>query len=205
MAQGFVEDDTGKMKIVWFNQPYIAKMIVSDSIVRVEGKVSERKGELYFSNPKIERVPKIPGGTGSSLFGDDGMTHSLYPVYSETAGISSNWIYHAIQKIFKSGVLDDAKDPIPEEILQKYNLPHFHAAMVWIHAPQDQNDALSAPNVSLSKKSSSFSSLDRKKRLCGQRSGFRHRQIFRRTREFCFEIPFQTDRGAEKKYRNHPC
>lgn len=144
MAQGFVEDDTGKMKIVWFNQPYIAKMIVSDSIVRVEGKVSERKGELYFSNPKIERVPKIPGGTGSSLFGDDGMTHSLYPVYSETVGISSNWIYHAIQKIFKSGVLDDAKDPIPEEILQKYNLPHFHAAMVWIHAPQDQNDALSA-------------------------------------------------------------
>jgi len=144
MAEGFVEDETGRMKIVWFNQPYIAKMIADDSIVRVEGKVAERKGELYFSNPKIERVPKIPTGTGSSLFGQDGMTHSLYPVYPETAGISSNWIYHAVQKIFKSGALDEIKDPIPEEILKKYNLPHLETAMVWIHAPQNQNDALSA-------------------------------------------------------------
>ena len=144
MAEGFVEDETGRMKIVWFNQPYIAKMIAEGSIVRVEGKVAERKGDLYFSNPKIERAPKIPAGTGSSLFGEDGMTHSLYPVYPETAGISSNWIYHAVQKIFKSGALEEIKDPIPEEILQKYNLPHFHTAMVWIHAPKNQNDALSA-------------------------------------------------------------
>ena len=67
MAEGFVEDETGKIKIVWFNQPYIAKMIAPDSLVRVEGKVAERKGELYFSNPKIEQVPKIPTGTGSSF------------------------------------------------------------------------------------------------------------------------------------------
>ena len=45
MAEGFVEDETGRMKIVWFNQPYITKMIADDSIVRVEGKVAERKGE----------------------------------------------------------------------------------------------------------------------------------------------------------------
>ncbi len=109
MAEAHVEDETGKMKIVWFNQPYIAKMIAEGSIVRVEGKVAERKGELYFSNPKIERVPKIPDVAGSSLFGEDGMTHSLYPFLRESGfrGISSNWIYHAVQKIFKSGVLDE--------------------------------------------------------------------------------------------------
>ncbi len=151
MAQGFVEDDTGKIKIVWFNQPYIAKMIADGSLVRVEGKVSQKKtspdghvGELYFSNPKIEVVPKVPLGVGSSLFGEDGMTHSLYPVYPETAGITSNWIYHAVQKVFKSGLLDTAVDPIPKEILEKYNLPSFGTAIVWMHAPQNKNDALSA-------------------------------------------------------------
>ena len=144
MAEGFVEDETGKIKIVWFNQPYIAKMIAPDSLVRVEGKVAQRKGELYFSNPKIEQVPKIPAGTGSSLFGEDGMTHALYPVYPETSGVTSNWMYHTIQKIFKGGLLNVIVDPIPEEILKKYNLPHWETAMVWIHAPQNQNDALSA-------------------------------------------------------------
>ena len=148
MGEGVVTDDTGKIKIVWFNQPYIAKMIGEGSLVRVEGKVAERNGSIYFSNPKIEQVPKLPTGTGDSLFGDDGEKHSLYPIYSEAAGISSNWIYHAVQKIFKTclpaGRAANVIDPIPEEILEKYNLPSFHTAIVWIHAPQNSDDAKSA-------------------------------------------------------------
>ena len=72
------------------------------------------------------------------------MTHTLYPVYPESSGVTSNWMYHAIQKIFKSGLLNEIADPIPEEILKKYNLPHWETAMVWIHAPQNKNNALSA-------------------------------------------------------------
>src|SRR3989344_808432 len=62
MSEGVVTDDTGKIKLVWFNQPYIAKIIHEGQFVRVEGRVSERKrtkipsnseGELYMSNPKI--------------------------------------------------------------------------------------------------------------------------------------------------------
>src|SRR3989344_1635639 len=54
MAEATVDDGTGKIKIVWFHQAYLAKMIAEGSRVRVEGKVSERHGQLYFSNPKIE-------------------------------------------------------------------------------------------------------------------------------------------------------
>ena len=53
MAEGWVEDSTGKIKIIWFHQAYLAKMISENSFVRVEGKVSERRDQLYFSNPKI--------------------------------------------------------------------------------------------------------------------------------------------------------
>src|SRR3990167_1294348 len=49
LAEGFVEDDTGKIKIVWFHQAYLAKMINEGSFVRVEGKVAERNSNLYFS------------------------------------------------------------------------------------------------------------------------------------------------------------
>ena len=99
MAEGTIEDETGKIKAVWFNQPYIAKMIKEDSLVRIEGKVSDRKGELYMSNPKIEVVADIPLNIGNSLFGSDGEIHTLYPVYPETRGITTNWIYHKVQKI----------------------------------------------------------------------------------------------------------
>jgi ATP-dependent DNA helicase RecG len=144
MSEGTVTDDTGHIKCVWFNQPYIAKMIHEGQTVRIEGKVTERKGELYFSNPKMEVADKLPNAVGDSLFGTDGESHSLYPVYPESRGITSNWIYHAVQKIMSFGILDELNDPIPKEILEKYNLPNIKTAFIWIHTPKKEADALSA-------------------------------------------------------------
>jgi len=143
-----VEDTTGKIKIIWFSQPYIAKMYFDGTLVRIEGRVSQKRtkipseveGELYFSNPKIEKISEIPEGTSGSLFaGED--NHNLSPVYSESRNISSNWLYHAIQKIFSSDLLDNLEDPIPQDILKKYNLPSFKTALIWIHNPRKKEDA----------------------------------------------------------------
>src|SRR3989344_1614144 len=67
MARASVEDSTGTVGIVWFHQPYLAKILREGSKVRVEGKVSEGKNgqagavkKLFFSNPKIEEVAEIP-------------------------------------------------------------------------------------------------------------------------------------------------
>ncbi|MFZ2769802.1 MAG: OB-fold nucleic acid binding domain-containing protein, partial [Minisyncoccia bacterium] len=144
MSEAWVTDETGRMKIVWFHQAYLAKMLTEDSFVRVEGKISERKGELYFSNPKIETIPKLPINMGDSLFGVKNENHTLYPVYPETRGVTSNWLYHKIQNIFTSGILDNLIDPIPEEIIKKYNLPSLRTALVWIHTPKSDADAESA-------------------------------------------------------------
>ena len=135
-----IEDSTGKIKLIWFSQPYIAKMYFEGNLVRIEGKVSERKEELYFSNPKIEKVSEIPEGTSDSLFtGEENF--NLTPIYPESRGISSNWLYHAIQKIFSYQILDEMEDPIPKEILKKYNLPSLKTSLIWIHAPRKKEDA----------------------------------------------------------------
>ncbi|MES2214036.1 MAG: ATP-dependent DNA helicase RecG [Patescibacteria group bacterium] len=144
MSEAWLEDETGRIKIVWFHQAYLAKMLQEDSFVRVEGKVSERKESLYFSNPKVEPIQKLPIGVGQNLFGNEGETHTLYPVYPETRGLTSNWIFHKIQNIFGSGILEALVDPIPADILKKYNLPTLRTALVWIHAPQKTADAEAA-------------------------------------------------------------
>lgn len=144
MSEAWVADESGKVKIVWFNQPYMAKMISEGSFVRVEGKVSTRKEEIYFSNPKVEAIPKIPIAVGDSLFGKDGEVHALYPVYPETRGLTSNWIYHKIQNIFTSGAMEGLIDPIPRPILEKYNLPDLRKALIWMHAPQKEDHAKAA-------------------------------------------------------------
>ncbi|MCR4311366.1 MAG: GxxExxY protein [Candidatus Taylorbacteria bacterium] len=158
MADGWIEDDTGKIKVVWFNQPYLAKMTQEGALVRIEGKVSQRRARqsdatrstlhaspsLYFSNPKIETVRKLPVGVGDSLFGEKKEEHTLYPVYPESRGITSNWFYHALNKVFSANILEHLHDPIPESIRVKYNLPSIKTALVWIHTPHKQADATSA-------------------------------------------------------------
>ena len=151
MAEATIEDESGKIHCVWFNQPYIAKMTPEGAFVRVEGKVSQKRtgndgrpGELYLSNPKIEVVRELPLGVGDSLFGKDGVAHNLYPVYPESRGVSSAWLYHNIQKVFKSGILDELEDPLPGHILVKYRLPNIRTALVWIHAPMKSEDAEAA-------------------------------------------------------------
>ena len=147
MAEGEITDvNDNKIKVVWFRQPYIAKMLYDGALVKLSGVVSERKGGLYLSNPEHEVVKELPIGVGDSLWGAtaENLEKFGFPVYPETKGITSKWMYHAVDKIFKSGILDVIEDPIPDDVLKKYNLPTLSTALVWMHAPQKENDALSA-------------------------------------------------------------
>src|SRR3989344_3941489 len=54
MGEAVISDGPGKVKAVWFHQPYLAKKFPEGSRVRLSGKVSERKGEIYLANPAIE-------------------------------------------------------------------------------------------------------------------------------------------------------
>ena len=106
IAKASVEDETGTIRLIWFSQPYIAKMFNNGELVRVEGKVGSKKtGNSYsISNPQIERVAAIPEGESGSLFSDDSQT--LHPIYPESRGITSNWFFNTIKKILKSEIIN---------------------------------------------------------------------------------------------------
>ena len=56
MGQATITDLTGKINIVWFHQPYIAKMIKEGATMRVTGKISESKSYgLTLTNPEINK------------------------------------------------------------------------------------------------------------------------------------------------------
>jgi len=145
IAEGYVEDGSAKMKIMWFNQPYIAKMYSDGMYVKLAGKVSGSEGKLYLSNPEVEPLDALPIDRHDSIFKDtEQMDDTLYPVYRETKGVTSKWLYHTTLKCFERGVLKDLVDPIPAEILKKYHLPELKTALVWVHAPKKAKDAESA-------------------------------------------------------------
>ncbi len=140
MTEGTIEDATGKIKLMWFHQPYIAKMIQNGSTVKLSGTVTGNDNSLYIANPKIEESGSLH--TDDSLFADG--RGSTFPIYPESRGITSLWFYHALQRIFNAGLLEETVDPIPENILKKYNLPALKSALIWIHTPKKEKHARSA-------------------------------------------------------------
>ncbi|MBX9906986.1 ATP-dependent DNA helicase RecG [Patescibacteria group bacterium] len=137
ISEGWVEDGSARIKIMWFNQPYIAKMLVEGVYVKLAGRVSGTAEKPYLSNPEIEIVGELPIDRHDSLFkGTEQTDETLYPVYREVKGVTSKWMYHTIQKCFKGGVLETLEDPLPESLVKKYNLPNLRTALVWIHAPK---------------------------------------------------------------------
>jgi ATP-dependent DNA helicase RecG len=146
MGEGQIEDLSGKIKIIWFNQAYLAKMIHEGDSVKLTGKVTNGKYGMYLTNPEFEKMSSLPIDSDNTFFKKNDKNDSgfSYPIYRETRGITSKWFYHAIEKIFKEKTLDKFEDYIPEDILKKYNLPTLKTALIWIHKPKNTKDAEAA-------------------------------------------------------------
>ncbi len=145
IAEGWVEDGTARIKVMWFNQPYLAKMLHDGMYVKLTGKVTGSEGKLYIANPETEQLDALPISTNDSIFKAHSDTDTaIYPVYRETKGVTSKWFYHTIMKCFEKGVLDSIDDPIPEAILKRYTLPQLSTALQWVHTPQKATHTESA-------------------------------------------------------------
>lgn len=145
IAEGWVEDGTARIKIMWFNQPYIAKMLTDGTYVKLAGKVTGTEGKLYLANPEVEKLENLPVDRHDSIFNGTGnLDETIYPVYRESKGVTSKWFFHTVQKCFASDVLQKLEDPIPKSILETYKLPELKTALIWIHTPKKAEHAKSA-------------------------------------------------------------
>lgn len=142
-TEGWFEDSSGRVKVLWFNQPYIASYVSQDAPVMLTGTVGGSEGKPYIANPEIESVPSgvLPENI---LHAGSAEAAKLFPIYPESRGVSSRWFFHAIERIFASGVHAIMEDPIPADIRKRYNLPDLATSLVYIHTPQEQRHAEAA-------------------------------------------------------------
>ena len=146
LAEAWLEDSSGRIKLMWFNQPYIAKTLTDGMVVKASGRIAGTGSKMYLANPEIDRSPVSAEDVHDSLFtktdsGTPIVEDALYAIYSESRGISSLWFLHALKRIFAAGVHESIEDPIPKEILKRYKLPVLSTALVYLHAPKKEADA----------------------------------------------------------------
>ena len=144
---GWFEDATGRVKCLWFNQPYIASYYPEGSFVKLTGTVGGKENNPYIANPEVEIIPA--GAMPQGIFEPHRSSKlearsSLFAVYSESRGITSKWFYHALRRVFESGVHKQMPDLIPRDVRERYHLPDIATALIWIHTPEKETHAEAA-------------------------------------------------------------
>lgn len=129
MQIGSVEDSTGKITVVWFNQPFLIKTLYPDRLVSLSGKVGFFSRKLCLTSPDYEMLDEEK---------ETVHTGRLVPVYPETMGLSSKWIRTKIRDAFLNASIEDF---LPINILTGSDLVSLKEAIRQVHFPKDIKEA----------------------------------------------------------------
>lgn len=127
LCEAVIADDTGSLKVIWFNQPYIVNYLQKGDEVFFAGTPKYYKS-LQLFNPIYEKVTE-----GESIH-----TGRLVPVYKTTSSLTPRTLRTLIKDYLD--LSKDLNDLVPAEIKTKYKLLDEQAAIPEIHFPKDENN-----------------------------------------------------------------
>ncbi|MES2970854.1 MAG: ATP-dependent DNA helicase RecG [Patescibacteria group bacterium] len=131
ITEAAASDDTGSVRLIWFNQPYRAASIKSDQEYYISGDFSLKRQRLSIQNPSIELVSSFPVSTAR-----------IVPIYKETKGLTSTQIRKTIREVLP--LIQDLPETLPKWLVQGLSLYSRSDAVEQIHFPSSQQDLLAA-------------------------------------------------------------
>ncbi len=128
MVTASVGDGTGRMQVVFFNQPWRERQLTEGLQVALFGKAEEYRGGLQMTNPIVD------------LIGDrTGRIVAIYP-QSEKVQLTTwelaGWIENALERCQPRGVAD----PVPDGVRRRLGLIGRGDAMRSIHLPETMRE-----------------------------------------------------------------
>jgi len=123
-------DSTGRVKLVWFNQPYRAQSLKSNIDYFISGEFSLQSQRLSIMNPSLELAADLPVNTAR-----------VVPVYRETKGFKSSQVRKFMAELMPLIQLID--ETLPSWIITEQKLMPRREAIMVIHFPTSP-DSLAA-------------------------------------------------------------
>lgn len=124
-ATAQIEDETGRIRICWFNTPWIIAQLPLNTSVLLYGQVKQSNGKKILYNPQIVKQPGI------------------VPIYHSTRGIPLRTYRRLIAEALE--FLDsECPESLPATFLSRYQLCSLSFALRQIHFPEAFSDLIVA-------------------------------------------------------------
>jgi len=127
ITEAMLSDDSGSLRAVWFNQPFIAKNLQTGDQIYLSGKISDDMFGVKMNSPYYEKNKNIQTHTAR-----------MVPMYPLTHGITQKQMRFLVEQALP--VTEKMKDWIPEKVLEKFDLVPLKDSLQGIHFPKDDVD-----------------------------------------------------------------
>ena len=123
-----VGDGSGRMEVVFFNQPWRERQLREGLQIALFGRSDVYRGGLQMANPVVD------------LIGD--RTGRIVPIYPQSEKVQINtweiagWVEETLRRCRERGIAD----PVPQEILQRLGMLTRFDALSNIHLPESIRD-----------------------------------------------------------------
>ncbi len=131
LVEARVADESGSLRVTWFNQEYRVRQLPPGTEVALFGTVDSFRGRLQLTNPVTEPIR-----------GELTKTGRLVPIYPSVSGVPTwriqQWIEHALPHA------RPLVDPVPEAVRRRVGVVDRDRAIADIHFPDGEAAARQA-------------------------------------------------------------
>ena len=124
-------DKSGKVKAVWFNQPYRETQLKSDAEFIFSGQFGMQYNRYQINNPSVELAKEAAKTTIENASG-------IQPVYKSIKNIRPKTVQDLMKNI--RPIMDFLPETLPENIIQRQKLVSRSEAVKFLHAPKTHEE-----------------------------------------------------------------
>ncbi len=122
LTEALVSDESGSIKVIWFNQPFLTKNLKVGDSVFLSGRLNQDKMQMI--SPDYEKVkPDVPAVH----------TARIIPIYHLVQGLTQKQLRFLLSQAIKA--VDQIQEYLPRDIIEKYRFPDIKKALNDIHFP----------------------------------------------------------------------
>lgn len=119
-----VRDMTAKVKITWFNCPFLKKMFYIGQTYIFVGTIGYKNHQLVMEHPEYYKLEDY-----------EKMVSTLQPIYPLTEGLSNKVVTKTVSKALP--MIEQLEEEIPDDVLQSFQLMPIREAIEGTHFPKD--------------------------------------------------------------------
>ncbi|MBX3350037.1 MAG: ATP-dependent DNA helicase RecG [Nitrospira sp.] len=129
-----IEDQSGRLQVVFFNQPYLEDILTVGTRVMLSGRVISGRGDWMVPRMDVAQCEVVGEGVESALH-----VGRIVPVYHETKGWTSRQMRVLVRNLLADHGMD-LIDHLPVPLRARQRLIPIHEAFQDVHFPKAGTD-----------------------------------------------------------------